>query len=109
MAREDQAALDALGYEADERTRFSLRYEVFGDSDHMPSVRWHRTLFTLTEAQRLYVRDRDASGLGASGFGAGFIFDQFGQEVAQISYNGRLWPPLPWTSQSRPVAEAPQA
>jgi hypothetical protein len=44
---------------------------------------------TLAEAQRVFVKARDESGLGVSGFGHGKI--TFRGRALEISYNGRIW------------------
>lgn len=85
-----------------DRSRFRLRYTV----DSQPH--WIRSLTSLDACQRVYVSLREECDLGASRFGEGEIFDQFGQYVARVSYNGRLWPALPWTPGMKPLAEAPQ-
>jgi hypothetical protein len=68
---------------------------------------------SLEEAQRGYIALRDRTGYGASQFGFGEVFDEAGQLVATVSYNGRLWAPSPdgrgggWRPGAAPVAEAP--
>lgn len=97
-----------LGYPVDERTRFSVRIEIYPKNhDGRPRVRWLRTIKTLTDCQRHYIAARDESDLGASCFGPGHVFDEAGQHVARISYNGRLWGPEEWTPGQQVVAEAP--
>lgn len=57
---------------------------------------------TLEEASKLYEKLRDASGLGASRWPSGSVFE--GRELAAtISYNGRVWPPGNWTADSVPL------
>ena len=54
------------------------------------------------EASRLYCRRRDASGLGASGFPDGVVLlDDIA--VGRLSYNGRIWPLVPWTPEIEPI------
>lgn len=103
-----------LGYEVSERTRFRVRVEIFEDLSDTPRVDWARGCRTLEEAQREYIDLRDRTGYGASQFGFGHVFDESGQLIAHISYNGRLWAPSgeggisPWRPGVRPVAEAPE-
>lgn len=91
-----------IDYPLTDETRLRLRFTVDGEPH------WLRNLTSLDACQRVYVSLRDEFGLGASRFGGGEIFDQFGQYVARISFNGRLWPALPWTPGMKPLAEAPQ-
>jgi hypothetical protein len=99
-----------LKYAVDERTRFEVRVEIV-DTGHpiegIASVYWVRHQTSLTDCQREYIKLRESVGLGASFFGEGEVFDQFGQLVARISYNGRIWAPTPWRPGDEPVAEAP--
>lgn len=89
-------------YPFTERTRLELRYEIHGQPH------WIKHLLSFDACQRIYISLRDESGLGASQFGTGQIFDEQGQYIAQVSYNGRLWPALPWTPNLKPLAEAPR-
>lgn len=106
-------AEDRLGYQVDERTRFKVRVEIFEELSETPSVNWIRGCRTLEEAQRGYVALREETGYGASQVGFGHVFDEAGQLIAHISYNGRLWAPSgeggmsPWRPGVQPVAEAP--
>lgn len=84
------------------RTRLRVRYEI----DCAPQ--WLTLLASLEACQRAYSIARDLSGLGASRFGTGEVLEESGQVIAHISYNGRLWPPLPWTPDMQPLAEAPE-
>lgn len=87
---------------------FRVRIEVSAGRDPAePGALWLRGLATLADCQRAYVEAREWADLGASQFGTGEVFDRFGQHVASISYNGRLWPPVPWHSGLVPLAEAP--
>lgn len=105
---------ERLGYPVTERTRFRVRVEIFEDLSGVPRVDWIRGCRSLEEAQRGYVAMREASGYGASQFGFGHVFDEAGQLIAHISYNGRLWAPegraglSPWRPGVPPVAEAPE-
>lgn len=89
-------------YEPTERTRYRVRVEIDG------SVEWLSSLLTLADAQRRYASVRDMTGLGGSGFSTGDVFDEAGQHIARISYNGRLWPALPWQPGMPPLAEMPR-
>jgi hypothetical protein len=105
-------AEDKLGYRTDERTRFRVRVELNDDLSGTPRVEWVRNCRSLEEAQRGYMDLRDASGYGASQIGFGAVFDEAGQLIAHISYNGRLWAPSsngasPWRPGVLAIAEAP--
>lgn len=54
------------------------------------------------DASRLYCHRRDKSGLGASGFAEATILLD-GIAVGRISYNGRIWPLVPWTNEVEPI------
>lgn len=96
-------------YQITERTRFRVRYEIHpGREFAATGVYWLRGFETVEDCQRAYIAARQASGLGASQFGEGNLFDQAGQHLARISYNGRLWSPVPWHSGLAPLAEAPE-
>lgn len=105
-------AEDRLGYETNERTRFRVRVELNEDLSGTPRVEWVRGCRSLEEAQRGYVALRDRTGYGASQFGFGQVFDEAGQLIGHISYNGRLWAPSPdgsspWRPGVLAIAEAP--
>ena len=104
-------AEDRLGYPVSERTRFRVRVEIHEDLSGTPRIAWIRTCRSLEEAQRGYVALREGTGYGASRFGFGSVFDEAGQLIATVSYNGRLWAPDPdglaWRPGAEPVAEAP--
>lgn len=85
-------------YAADERTRYSVLIEVEGEITAL------RHMLTLDACQRAYIDLRETSTLGASSFGEGNVFDEMGQHIARISYNGRLWEPLPWNPEQKPLA-----
>lgn len=54
------------------------------------------------DASLRYCRRRERSGLGASGFPEGAILlDAI--PVARVSYNGRIWPLAPWSSDQEPI------
>ena len=83
-------------YENDERTRYRVRIEV--DHEWGPQeIYWIKFCMDLEEAQRSYIAARDATTYGASRFGTGDVFDEAGQHIARISFNGRLW--HPWTNE----------
>ena len=57
---------------------------------------------TLADASRRYCERRDQTGLGASAFPeAELMLD--GVVVGRISYNGRIWQPVPWRPGDRPI------
>jgi hypothetical protein len=103
-----------LNYPMSERTRFRVRVEINEDLSGTPRVEWVRHCLSLEEAQRGYIALRDRTGYGASQFGFGEVFDEAGQLVATVSYNGRLWAPSPdgrgagWRPGAEPAAEAPE-
>lgn len=48
---------------------------------------------SFEQASRMVCQARDASGMGASEMGSKFdIFDDAGNGIAYVSYNGRVWP-----------------
>lgn len=104
---------ELIGYEVSARTRFRVRVTINDDPAGVPRVAWIRHCLSLEEAQRDYVALRNRTGLGASQFGFGAVFDEADQLVANISYNGRLWAPswdhpgLGWRPGAEPIAEAP--
>jgi hypothetical protein len=106
---ENRNAETRLNYQWDENTRFTLHLEYYEGGDLDPStIRFIRDLPTLESAQRAYLAARDETGLGASRFLPGDVFDQTPEHVARISYNGRLWTPDPLTAGGEPIAEAPR-
>ncbi len=58
---------------------------------------------TLEELSAAYCRERDQSGLGASGFGEAKVRDAIGNAVARVSYNGRVWNPGVWLPGDAPI------
>ena len=101
----------AIGYQIEPTTRFKVRYQTYEGRDPVtnPGVKWIKHQATLTDCQIAYIAAREASWLGGSQFGDGDVFDQYGQHIARISYNGRLWAPLAWAPGHRPIAEAPDS
>jgi hypothetical protein len=89
-------------YWPDAGTSYRIRIVVEG------SVTWVKHIPDLETAQRAYVNMRDNLDLGASQFSSGEVFDEMGQHIARISYNGRLWPAGPWSPETEPLAEAPK-
>lgn len=55
-----------------------------------------------TEASDFYAARRDHSGLGASRFPDASVL-LAGIPVGRISYNGRIWPPIPWQPDVQPI------
>ena len=106
-------AEERLGYQVSERTRFGVRVEIHETLGEAPEVEWIRFCRSLEGAQRGYLALQERTGYGSSQFGFGEVFDEAGQLVATISYNGRLWAPSPngrgpgWRPGIEPVAEAP--
>ena len=104
-------AEEKLGYPMTDRTRFRVRVEIHEDLSGTPRVDWVRSCRSLEEAQRGDIALREETGYGASQFGFGSVFDEAGQLIATVSYNGRLWAPDPdglvWRPGAEPVAEAP--
>ena len=103
-------AEDKLNFLWDETTRFTLRIEYYDGGELDPStVRFLPDIRTLDDAQTIYLRERDASGLCTSRFLPGEVFDQAPARahIARISYDGRLWAPDPLTTGGAPIAEAP--
>lgn len=82
-------------YDNDERTRYEVRVVEYGGHFEDVAVHWVRGCLTLEEAQIKYAKRRDEIcdriGAGASRLSAGQVFDERGQHLAYISFNGRLW------------------
>ena len=53
-------------------------------------------------ASDLFAQRRDESGLGASHFPEGLIYENE-DRIARISYNGRIWAPGPYTLEAKPL------
>ena len=98
------------GYEMTERTRLKVRYEVSEGRDLVidSGVKWLGPFMNLEDCQIAYIDERENLNLGASQFSSGEVFDEYGQFVARISYNGKLWDTNPWTPGVEPIAEAPE-
>jgi len=56
----------------------------------------------LAEASRVYCAAREKSGLGASRFPSGEVFDG-GRWVARVSFNGNVWGNREWTPGEEPL------
>lgn len=99
---------EALNYPSTERTRFTVHIEIHPGRDGcVPGKITLAHLRSLTDAQLAYAAIREESWLGGSQFGDGLVYDEMGQNIARISYNGRIWGPLPWHPKAQPVGEAP--
>lgn len=97
------------GYEVTEQTRFRLVIPTYpGGDEIVPDMIQIKGVRTLVEVQRAYIKARDAFDAGASQFSSGAVYDEAGQEVARVSYNGRLWPAGEWFPGQQPLAEAPK-
>ncbi|BAK66613.1 hypothetical protein SLG_19380 [Sphingobium sp. SYK-6] len=57
---------------------------------------------TLADASRRYCERRDKTCLGASAFPEAELMRD-GVIVGRISYNGRIWHPIPWRPGDRPI------
>ena len=88
-------------YKADERTRYRVRVVIYHE------VKWLTFNMDLEECQRAYIKKRDETGYGASKFSSGDVFDERGQHIARISYNGKLWEALAPRPGMEPLALAP--
>lgn len=103
---------EALGYRVTERTRFRLRLDL-GDGreplpvELQPGPYWRRGLRSLDACQRAWISLRSRYDLGMSQCSGGEVFDEAGQHVAHVSYNGRLWPHCQWSREIEAAAEAP--
>ena len=70
---------------------FTIVIPVYNDEyDDHPAEKRKFPVKTLEEASKVYQRERDHSGMGASTFGSGSIL-KGSKEVAYVSYNGRVW------------------
>jgi hypothetical protein len=58
---------------------------------------------SLAHASQMYTAARDVLGNGASGTPEGEIVNAKGHLVGRISYNGKVWPPGPWTPTTAPL------
>lgn len=64
----------------------------------MVQIGSRRYSFTTYEAiSAAYCAARDASGEGASIVPSAKVYDGNGNQVAHISYNGRVWPGAEWS------------
>lgn len=88
-------------YDHDERTRYDVRIVEYGAYFEEVEAHWVRGCLTLEEAQIKYAERRDEIcnriGAGASRVSTGQIFDERGQHLAYVSFNGRLW--RVWTNE----------
>lgn len=99
---------EALNYQTTERTRFKVLIDVTPGRDAcVPGRITLHHLMSLTDAQVAYMATREECGLGGSQFSEGHVCDEQGQHIARISYNGRIWEPVAWNREQKPVAEAP--
>lgn len=57
---------------------------------------------TLADASRHYCERRDQTGLGASTFPEATLIRE-GVIIGRISYNGRIWHPVPWRPGDKPM------
>lgn len=70
----------------------------------LPKSRKLQPVKDFAEASTIYSNQRDRSGLGASAYADGFVLaDDQKTTLARISYNGRVWPPEPWTPDQKPL------
>jgi hypothetical protein len=61
------------------------------------------TVKNLAEASRVCLEYIAANQLGGGNWNGGQVSDDSGVVVAQVSYNGTVWPPGDWTPESRPL------
>jgi hypothetical protein len=61
-----------------------------------------RPVSDFAEASAIYSQLRDESDEGASTWPTGLI-NNYGMNVAHISYNGRVWEPGPWEPGDKPI------
>lgn len=103
---------EALNYPITERTRFRVRLDLSHSRvplpvELKPGPVWLRHFTSFEACQRAWVAFRSLYDLGMSQCCGGEIFDEQGQHIAQVSYNGRLWPPGEWQPSKTHAAEAP--
>jgi hypothetical protein len=60
-----------------------------GQSQNFKS--FNQVVETLEEASRVYCKLRDESDEGSSTFPEGRLYDTSGEQIAYVSYNGRVW------------------
>lgn len=103
----DRSAEKVLNYPYNELTRFKLRLEYYPDeNDAAPAkVDWVTNIRTLEDTQISYLKSVAAADLGASKFLPGEVFDEAGQHIARISYNGRMWGAEDFAPGKNPVAD----
>lgn len=58
---------------------------------------------SLEHASVMFCAARDKSGFGASGTPVVTVVSDGGQEIARISYNGRVWPAGDWRTDATPL------
>ena len=58
---------------------------------------------TLTDAAKICLEYIDHNDLGGGNWTGGQVF-KGKEQVAKVSYNGRVWPPGPWTPEMQPLA-----
>ena len=57
---------------------------------------WYEVVDDLRGASAAVKSFRDRTGIGGGNWSGGQVFDDKGEQVAQVSYNGRVWEPGKW-------------
>lgn len=96
---------ESLGYEMTERTRLKVYVEGCGEDRSLEVL---GPFMSFEDAQRAYrgFWEENWTGKGLT-VGLGAVHDEFGQHLARICANGKLWGPLPWKPGDEPVADFP--
>lgn len=75
----------------------------YGDTGIPPAEVPVANLAEASAAAQAYIKAFD---LGGGNFPHAKVYNAAGVEVARVSYNGRVWPPGPFRSDMKPLAEA---
>lgn len=68
----------------------------------LPRPRW-RTVGSLSEAARLCAEYVTKHALSPVCWAGGAVVDEDGEGLAQVSFNGRIWPVGGWREGARPI------
>lgn len=90
-------------------SRYTMTIKTVGNpdfgQDHRKSVspESHLTFATLAEAGPLLRAYVDQWSIGSGNLCPVMVTDEDGNDIARVSYNGRVWPPGPWTPSMQPL------
>ena len=62
----------------------------------------------LSDASRKFREHIETHDFGGSDMrtGCGLVMNNNREQIARVSYNGKVWNPAPWTPNSQPIMEA---